>query len=65
MRQVRATDSTPGPSLPSCAPPRALTGLWFMVQKKEAIEPMMSVIEQVCTLIDTTDDVFYFKVRCA
>ena len=47
------------------APPRALTGVWFMVQKKEAIEPMMSVIEQVCTLIDTTDDVFSFKVRCA
>lgn len=31
-------------------------------QKKEAIQPMMSVIEQVCELIDTTDDVFSFKV---
>ncbi|CAM9958977.1 unnamed protein product [Scytosiphon promiscuus] len=29
--------------------------------KKEAIQPMMSVIEQVCELIDTTDDVFSFK----
>ncbi|CBJ28562.1 expressed unknown protein [Ectocarpus siliculosus] len=29
--------------------------------KKAAIQPMMSVIEQVCQLIDTTDDVFSFK----
>lgn len=34
------------------------------VQKREAIEPMMKVIEQVCELIDTTDDVFSFKVQC-
>ncbi|CAM9322951.1 unnamed protein product [Pylaiella littoralis] len=29
--------------------------------KKDAIQPMISVIEQVCELIDTTDDVFSFK----
>ncbi|CAM9690611.1 unnamed protein product [Ectocarpus sp. 13 AM-2016] len=29
--------------------------------KKAAIQPMMSVIEQVFQLIDTTDDVFSFK----
>ncbi|CAM9524442.1 unnamed protein product [Ectocarpus sp. 8 AP-2014] len=29
--------------------------------KQAAIQPMMSVIEQVCQLIDTTDDVFSFK----
>ncbi|CAN0456163.1 unnamed protein product [Laminaria digitata] len=32
-----------------------------MSQIKDAIEPMMSVVEQVCELIDTTDDVLSFK----
>lgn len=34
-------------------------------QMEAAIQPMMGVIEQVCELIDTTDSVFSFKVRCA
>lgn len=52
------------------SPPRLVQRFWnvpgtFVPQKRKAIEPMMSVIEQVCELIDTTDDVFSFKVwRC-
>lgn len=59
LRPAHETDPiTRGPLFCFCVP----CVHCLVVQKQEAIEPMMSVIEQVCTLIDTTDDVFSFKV---